>query len=86
MNAHISRLAAGGRLVVPATLREALGVKPGDQLFMKVADGMLQVWSQQQAIIRAQARLRDLTGGKRSLVDELLAERRAEAAGEDGPA
>ncbi|UVI40873.1 hypothetical protein L1F33_14545 (plasmid) [Qipengyuania spongiae] len=53
---------------------------------MKVADGMLQVWSQQQAIIRAQARLRDLTGGKRSLVDELLAERRAEAAGEDGPA
>lgn len=79
MNAFSARLADGGRLVVPATLRKELGVEPGDQVFMEVVDGQLHVWSQKQAIARAQAQLRELTGGKRSLVDELLAERRAEA-------
>lgn len=46
---------------------------------MEVVDGQLHVWSQKQAIARAQEQLRQLTGGKRSLVEELLAERHAEA-------
>jgi len=79
MNAFSTKLAAGGRLVVPASLRKELGVEPGDRVFMEVTDGALHVWSQKQAISRAQAQLRELTGGKQSLVDELLAERRAEA-------
>ena len=79
MNALSGRLAEGGRLVVPATFRKELGIEPGDQVFMEVVDGQLHVWSQKHAIARAQAQLRQMTGGKRSLVDELLAERRAEA-------
>ncbi|MEP9403529.1 AbrB/MazE/SpoVT family DNA-binding domain-containing protein [Sphingomonas silueang] len=79
MNALSAKLTEGGRLVVPAALRKELGVEPGDQVFMEVVDGQLHVWSQKQAIARAQAQLHQLTGGKRSLVDELLAERRAEA-------
>jgi AbrB family looped-hinge helix DNA binding protein len=79
VNALSGRLAEGGRLVVPAAFRKELGIEPGDQVFMEVVDGQLHVWSQKRAIARAQAQLRQLTGGKRSLVDELLAERRAEA-------
>lgn len=86
MTAHSARLATGGRLVVPASLRKQLGVAPGDQLFMEVIDGALHVWSQKQAISRAQAQLRTLTDGKRSLVEELLAERRAEAERDGGGA
>lgn len=86
MTAHSAKFAEGGRLVVPARLRKELEVGPGDQVFMAVTDGVLQVWSQKQAIARAQARVRELTGGNRSLVAELLAERRAEAAGETGDA
>lgn len=79
MNALSGKLAEGGRLVVPVAFRKEMGIEPGDQVFMEVVDGQLHVWSQKQAIARAQAQLRQLTGGKRSLVDELLAERRAEA-------
>ena len=84
MAAHSAKFAENGRLLVPAQLRKELGVGPGDEMFMAVVDGTLHVWSQKQAIVRAQARVRELTGGKRSLVDELIAERRAEAAQEPG--
>ena len=86
MSAHSAKFAENGRLLVPAQLRKELGVGPGDEVFMAVVDGALHVWSQKQAIARAQARVRELTSGKRSLVDELLAERRAEAAREPGAA
>ena len=82
MTAYSVRFAEGGRLVVPAKLRKELGVEIGDTVFMRVTHGHLEVWSQKQAISRVQERVRELTGGKRSLVDELLAERRAEAAHE----
>ena len=73
------KLDAQGRLLIPAEMREQLGVKAGDRLTLRIEDGELVVLTFRAGIRRAQR-----TGAKyktpgRSLVDELIAERRAEA-------
>jgi AbrB family looped-hinge helix DNA binding protein len=67
-----------GRLVIPAELRERLGLAEGTPLILLDApDGLVLLTREQlQRLVRA-----DLAG--LDLVGELLAERRAEAAGED---
>jgi antitoxin PrlF len=70
-----------GRLVIPAEVRAALGLAPGDRLHVHVTGQRLVLERQQDAV----AELRGLASGvpkARSLVDELLAERRAAAASE----
>lgn len=74
------RFGAQGRLVVPVPLREALGFKPGDALVVRVQDGQLVVESRESVVRRMQERF--ATPG-RSLVDELIAERRREARSEE---
>jgi AbrB family looped-hinge helix DNA binding protein len=71
-----------GRLVVPASLRRQLGLEPGDRLIARVEDGRL-VLEPRSAVL---ARVRQMFAHvppEVSLVDELIAERRAEAARED---
>jgi len=68
-----------GRLVIPADIRRALGLCQGDQLHVRLAGHRLIVERQQDAV----ADLRGLASEvstSRSLVDELLAERRLAAA------
>ena len=70
-----------GRLVIPAEVRAALGLVPGDRLHLHLSGPRLVLQRQQDAV----AELRALAGGvpgSRSLVDELLAERRLAAAAE----
>ena len=71
-----------GRLVIPAEVRSALGLSPGDQLHLRLVGHSLVLERQQDAA----AELRGLASevpSTRSLVDELLRERRlAAAAGE----
>lgn len=70
-----------GRLVIPVDVRTALGLAPGDQLHLHVAGRRLVLERPQDAI----AELRGLASkvpSPRSLVDELLAERRLAAAAE----
>jgi AbrB family looped-hinge helix DNA binding protein len=70
-----------GRLVIPADIRAALGLAPGDRLHLQVTGQRLTVQRQQDAV----AELRGLGADvprTRSLVDELLAERRRAAAHE----
>lgn len=69
-----------GRIVIPADVRSALGLAPGDRLHLHVAGRRLVLARQQDAV----AELRELAPAvteERSLVDELLAERRLAAAG-----
>ncbi len=77
---HASLMSQGGRVVIPAELREQLQFKQGDQLLMEIKDGVLMVTSKAQRIRQVQAEfqcsLPNLQG--RSLVDEFLAERREE--------
>ncbi|BBY07232.1 AbrB/MazE/SpoVT family DNA-binding domain-containing protein [Mycobacterium noviomagense] len=72
------RLGKQGRLVIPAEIREALGLAPGDRVHVRL-DGLRIVMERPaDAIDELRALGRD-KAPNRSLVEELLAERRAEA-------
>ncbi|MDZ7754714.1 MAG: AbrB/MazE/SpoVT family DNA-binding domain-containing protein [Gammaproteobacteria bacterium] len=75
------QVGAQGRLVIPAALRKALHLKPGDRLVARQVGDAL-VLERREAVVK---RLRGAFAHippNRSLVDELIAERRAEAARE----
>jgi AbrB family looped-hinge helix DNA binding protein len=70
-----------GRLVIPANIRSALGLAPGDRLHLHLAGHRLVLERQQDAL----AELRELASSvptARALVDELLADRRVAASAE----
>ena len=81
MSARVE-LKANGRIVIPAATREQLGFSPGDTLLLEVEDGVLRVESFDARLARIQDELMQLAGPERMLSDELIAERRAEAWGE----
>ena len=81
MNTTMVKIGQGGRIVLPAQIRKALGVTTGDDLILALSDGEVRMFTRREAIRRAQGMLKHLAPG-RSLVDELIAERRAEAANE----
>lgn len=68
-----------GRLVIPAAVRAALDLKPGDHLHLLVADGRLILERPADAVSELRGLATPVPRG-RSLVAELLAERRAAAA------
>jgi AbrB family looped-hinge helix DNA binding protein len=76
------RLGPDGRVVVPAAIRDALGLKEGDVLFARLEGGEIKLLTPQAAMRRAQAIVRQFVPADVSLVDELIAERRREAARE----
>jgi AbrB family looped-hinge helix DNA binding protein len=82
MAAQRGKIAEGGRLVIPADLRRQLGLQAGDSVVMDVEDGELRVRSLKAAVARAQALVRRYVPAGEGLVDELIRDRRAEAAGE----
>ena len=69
-----------GRVVIPASIRKALGINVGDEVLLRIRDDELRITTQQGRIQRAQRRARRYLKADTSLVDELLAERRGEAA------
>lgn len=70
-----------GRLVIPAEVRAALGLAPGDRLHLQVVGPRLVLERQQDAVSELRALARDVPKS-RSFVEELLAERRLAAAAE----
>ncbi len=73
-------LAANGRIVIPAPLRAALGLKEGARLVARVDDGVIVIEPIEAAIRRAQAIVARHASEGRNLSDDLIADRRAEAA------
>jgi antitoxin component of MazEF toxin-antitoxin module len=71
-----------GALALPPDLLAAIGVRPGDAVAVRVVDGELRVYSIDAATRRVQAWVRSFVPEGVSLVDDLIAERRAEAARE----
>ncbi|OJX19297.1 MAG: hypothetical protein BGO82_02830 [Devosia sp. 67-54] len=71
---------------MPADLRAALGVQPGDQLFGEIVDGELRLMSRDTSVRKAQELVRKYVPDEVGLVDELLAERHAEVEREDAQA
>lgn len=77
-----TKIGKGGRIVIPAHFRKALGVKPGDELILSLRDGELRIFTPREAIKRAQGILRRYIPEGRSLSEELIQERRIEGARE----
>ena len=77
-----STIAEGGRIVIPADYRRALGLKVGDEIILRMADGEVHILTRRQAIKKTQALVRKHVSEQKSLVRELIRERRGEAANE----
>jgi AbrB family looped-hinge helix DNA binding protein len=72
-----------GRVVLPASIREALGIREGDRLVAEaLPDGTLRLVPLRKIAQMAKGLLADLRPAE-SWTDELLAERREEAVREE---
>ncbi|HEY0796227.1 MAG TPA: AbrB/MazE/SpoVT family DNA-binding domain-containing protein [Acidisarcina sp.] len=74
-----SRLSAKGRLVIPAPFREALGIKIGDEVLLRIEDNELRISTLRSRIEDAQNYIQQFVKPGRLLSDELIAERREAA-------
>ena len=78
-----AKLIKGGKIVIPAELRREFGFEDGDTLVFESEGGRLILKTYAQVVRDVQAEFKAMVpAGNRSMVDELLAERRAEAARE----
>jgi len=70
-----------GRIVLPALVRSQLGLAPGTRMLLSTeADGSLRLRPYRSVADQNRGLLADLAPADVSMVDELLADRRAEAA------
>ncbi len=81
-NSARTRMTEGGRIVIPARYRKALDIKPGDELIVRLDEGELRVYSRAEALKRLQDQVTRAVPEGVSLVEELLRERKKEAARE----
>ncbi len=76
------QVANDGKVEIPSEVAISMGWQAGERLTMQVQNGEVRIFSQAQAIRRAQAWMKSFIPEGRSLSDELIAERRQEAMGE----
>jgi AbrB family looped-hinge helix DNA binding protein len=76
------QVGAKGRIVIPAEIREAMGISVGDSLEMRLDDYELRVSTRRARIRRAQERVRHLVPEGTLVSEELSAERREAAKNE----
>lgn len=77
------KIIEGGKLVIPAHMRRAMGIARGDTVVVELLpEGELRVRPLAAAVRRAQAIVRESIKGDRSLAEELMRERNQEAARE----
>ena len=76
-------LAAGGRVVIPATVRDRLGLAEGEPLVLTVDDGTVRIETYERRVERIRAEVRTMIPPTGDLVDRFLADKRAEAAHEN---
>jgi AbrB family looped-hinge helix DNA binding protein len=68
-----------GRIVIPAAMREALGIRVGDAVDVNLHDSELRISTRRAAIRRAQEYARHFVKPGTLVSDELSAERREAA-------
>jgi AbrB family looped-hinge helix DNA binding protein len=81
--AQAVKIIEGGKLVIPAAMRRAMGIGRGDTVVVELlSDRELRVRPLASAIREAQAVVRGSVKRGRSLADELMRERKEDAARE----
>lgn len=73
-----ARINMQGRLVIPAEVRAAAGIRPGSDVVLETSGGEVRIRGVDAAVTRVQEKYKRLARG-RNVVDELLAERREDA-------
>ncbi len=79
-DAYQSRIDAAGRVVIPAALRKEAGIHEGDTLVFIPTRNGLEIKTYQQLMDEAQALFCQAAPADHVLSEEIIAERRAEAA------
>lgn len=83
MNVQRGKIISGGRVQLPAYVRRRLSLAEGDTVLIEVVDGEVHLRPLSAAVRRIQERVRPFVRPGHSVVDELIADRRREAARED---
>lgn len=73
------RLNENGRIVIPASIRKAVGIRSGEEVILWAENGEVRITTAAKRARRAQQLLRKYVPEGVSLSDELIAERRREA-------
>ncbi len=79
-NTHRVRVAAGGRIVIPVDVRQGLGIKVGDEVFLSRDGNGVRIDTLEQAVREVQAFFAPFKQPEESVVEDLLKDRREEAA------
>ncbi len=82
MNDIRTKMGDGGRVIIPVIFRKILRLKAGDDIILHFEDNEIHITTPEQALIKLQAKVKsylDKADKPVSLVDELIAMRRAEA-------
>lgn len=83
MNVQRGKIISGGRVQLPADVRRQLSLSEGDPILIEVVDGEVHLRPVRASIRRMQELMRPYVIEGQSIVDELIADRRREAAAED---
>jgi AbrB family looped-hinge helix DNA binding protein len=76
MNAKVNE---NGRILIPAVIREQMGLKSGDSVVLTLEDGVLRAESHRSIIRRIQQEFKKYRKPGILASDELIAQRREEA-------
>ena len=74
-----ARINQNGRIVIPAVIRKAMGLKLGDNVVMSLEDGILRIGPHRASARRIQENSRHVIPADQVLSDEPTAERPDEA-------
>jgi AbrB family looped-hinge helix DNA binding protein len=77
----ITRINDNGRIVIPAGIRNQMGLKAGDAVLMTLQDGVLRIEPHTARIRRIQDEFKPFAGGAPAS-EKLIADRQEEATGE----
>ena len=74
MNGLVTTVSTKGQLVIPARMREALGIEPGDRVALTLEDGVILLRPVTERLVEE---TRGMFAGGASMADELQKERRS---------
>ena len=79
MNEFRANLTENGRILIPANCRKMMHLEPGDEVIIRVDNGVAEIFSLAYAVKRAQQKVKKYTKGKQPLSEQLIEMRRKEA-------